>query len=144
MSKYADIEQIKKVIRDEWIKYIPMEFDMNIAFVLGKIAEVPTIEIVRCKNCKFRIGGYHNLDCRWDSGSIPEDSPLDDMFAEPLGKLDGLKVERKDNPTIEIVRCKDCKHYQPLDYSRPYDCSIGLPNVMPTDYCSYGERKDDE
>lgn len=51
MSKYADIEQIKKTIREEWIKYIPMEFDMNIAFVLGKIAEVPTIEVVRCKDC---------------------------------------------------------------------------------------------
>ena len=53
MSKYADIEQIKKTIREEWIKYIPMEFDMNISFVLGKIAEVPTIEIVRCKDCKY-------------------------------------------------------------------------------------------
>lgn len=53
MSKYADIEQIEKVIREEWIKYIPMEFDINIAFVLGKIAEVPTIEIIRCKDCKF-------------------------------------------------------------------------------------------
>lgn len=47
-------------------------------------------------------------------------------------------------PTIEIVRCKDCKHYQPLDYSRPYDCSTGLPNTMPTDYCSYGERIESE
>lgn len=53
MSKYADIEQIKKTIREEWVKYIPMEFDMNISFVLGKIAEVPTIEIVRCKDCKY-------------------------------------------------------------------------------------------
>lgn len=53
MSKYADIEQIKKVIREAWVKYMSMEFDMNISFVLGKIAEVPTIEIVRCKDCVY-------------------------------------------------------------------------------------------
>ena len=45
MSKYADIEQIKEVIRTEWVKYMPMDLDVNLSFVLGKIAEVPTIEV---------------------------------------------------------------------------------------------------
>lgn len=45
MSKYADIEQIKEVIRSEWVKYIPMDLDINLSFVLGKISEVPTIEV---------------------------------------------------------------------------------------------------
>lgn len=45
MSKYADIEQIKEVIRTEWVKYMPSDLDINLSFVLGKIAEVPTIEV---------------------------------------------------------------------------------------------------
>lgn len=52
MRKYADIEQIKEVIRTEWVKYMPMEIDVSLSFVLGKISEVPTIDIVRCKDCK--------------------------------------------------------------------------------------------
>ena len=52
MSKYADIEQIKEVIRKEWVKYMPSDLDINLSFVLGKIAEVPTIDIVHCKDCK--------------------------------------------------------------------------------------------
>ena len=45
MSKYANIEQIKEVIRTEWVRYMPMELDISLAFVLGKISEVPTIEV---------------------------------------------------------------------------------------------------
>lgn len=45
MSKYADIEQIKEVIRTEWVKYMPMELDVSLSFVLGKISEIPTIEV---------------------------------------------------------------------------------------------------
>ena len=52
MSKYADIEEIKKVIREEWVKYMPSGLDINLSFVLGKIAEVPTIDIVHCGECK--------------------------------------------------------------------------------------------
>ena len=66
MSKYADIEQIKKVIREEWIKYIPMEFDMNISFVLGKIAEVPTMDIVHCKDCKWHTSDDECTHPHWD------------------------------------------------------------------------------
>ena len=61
-------------------------------------------------------------------------------------------------PTIDavpVVRCKDCKHWQPSEYGvveQPYckhlgykeetglDIRIGNEN----DFCSFGERKDDE
>lgn len=54
-----------------------------------------------------------------------------------------------------VVRCKDCKHWQPSEYGaveQPYckhlgykeetglDIQIGNEN----DYCSFGERKDDD
>ncbi len=42
---------------------------------------------------------------------------------------------------VEVVRCKDCKFYQPFDPYRKYDCNRGLLGVMGDDYCSYGERR---
>ena len=43
---------------------------------------------------------------------------------------------------VEVVRCKDCKHY--ADYGRVRDCQkyegMNFPNE--DDFCSYGERKD--
>lgn len=50
----------------------------------------------------------------------------------------------EDMPTIdavEVVRCRECKFYQPYDYHRKYDCSRGLLGVMGDDYCSHGERR---
>ena len=43
-------------------------------------------------------------------------------------------------PSIDIVRCKECKHYKILE--AVYDCEMGLPNVAIDDFCSYGERSD--
>lgn len=61
-------------------------------------------------------------------------------------------------PTIEIVRCKECKwveehqftngsqlecHCKYKEYEKdPYCCSYWIVNI--DDFCSYGERKDDE
>lgn len=48
----------------------------------------------------------------------------------------------------EIVRCKDCKHYEPINNDDHGYCVIDTDNwcrgdkVYPDDYCSYGERKD--
>lgn len=39
---------------------------------------------------------------------------------------------------VEIVRCKDCKHYN----HRCCHLFDGLPLPMPDDYCSYAERKE--
>ena len=50
--------------------------------------------------------------------------------------------------TIEIVRCKDCKHYMPQKKSAHWEnranhCNrIAMIKVQPYDFCSYGERKD--
>ena len=43
---------------------------------------------------------------------------------------------------VEVVRCKDCKHY--VNYGRVWDCrkygGMSLPNE--NDFCSYGERRE--
>ena len=52
----------------------------------------------------------------------------------------------KNAPTIndvEVVRCSDCKH---LMFSDCYgECGNGYMGVVrPDDFCSYGERREDE
>ena len=45
------------------------------------------------------------------------------------------------------VRCKDCKHYmlwEDSDDKKTCAKSIGLMVSDPDDYCSYGERKDND
>lgn len=49
---------------------------------------------------------------------------------------------------VEVVRCKDCKHYSFAQSLKRYECNIfngayefiGYP-TKPNDFCRYGERK---
>lgn len=46
---------------------------------------------------------------------------------------------------VEVVRCKDCKYYEGNScFNRQWDLesSVEIPLVRPTDFCSYGERKE--
>ena len=45
---------------------------------------------------------------------------------------------------VEVVRCKDCKHYVETDLWCNLNCCVGdsHANWYPEDFCSYGERKD--
>ena len=54
-----------------------------------------------------------------------------------------LKIHTAD--VVEVVRCKDCKYFQPYEgEEHKGDCGelIGLEScVYEDDFCSYGERK---
>lgn len=61
----------------------------------------------------------------------------------------------KNEPTadvVEVVRCGDCRFMQynmPFDGALPkgvdeYECQHWCGSCDPTDYCSYGERREDE
>lgn len=41
-------------------------------------------------------------------------------------------------PSIDLVRCKECKHWDTADGECYADRGIYFPNA--DDYCSYGER----
>lgn len=50
---------------------------------------------------------------------------------------------------LDLVRCGECKHYGFKDTDRGgFPCCTNVigatPYRMPTDFCSYGERRDDD
>lgn len=62
-------------------------------------------------------------------------------IAERLGKAETNDVE-------SVVRCKDCKYYKPITYNngaciRGIECHREWEAVTGEDYCSKGERKED-
>ena len=78
-----------------------------------------------CKPCKERKEDYNEVRCRacW----------VDDAMDE----VDGFG----DNG-IDIVRCKECKHWDTADGECYADRGIYFPKA--DDFCSYGERSSDE
>lgn len=61
---------------------------------------------------------------------------LQEEFKELHGGKRSLLIDTE--PTadvVEVVRCKDCKHYNPADHCY-------LQGAGENDYCSYGERTD--
>ena len=70
--------------------------------------------------------------------------PYHDGYHTPLGVL---RACVDDAPSIDIVRCKECKYGDVLDHyeSGCCGCKNGLLGyITADDFCSYGERKDDE
>ena len=77
-----------------------------------------------------------------------------DMPKHELDMLVTTRKRLKSMPTVdavEVVRCKDCKHWKPIHEHIPYmECNIfcgAYDHGYPTgadDFCSYGERKDNE
>lgn len=45
---------------------------------------------------------------------------------------------------VEVVRCKDCKNGYTIDGTGALDCCLHGMYVEPDDFCSYGERKDND
>ena len=44
----------------------------------------------------------------------------------------------------DIVRCKDCRWYAPIDENKPFPCWHGISECSKDDFCSYGERREDK
>lgn len=59
--------------------------------------------------------------------------------------LDEIKEYLANNDVVEVVRCRDCRRYATDNKGERY-CPFtkGLRKPKPDDFCSYGERKDDE
>lgn len=88
---------------------------------------------------------------------IDADAFLKDILTAGIGKTIieysesdiGYMIRKR--PTVdavEVVRCKDCKHYKPQKKSAHWENRTNYCNrivtikVQPYDFCSYGERKE--
>ena len=75
---------------------------------------------------------------------IPREAALellkDDDRCGYLSSGDILSIPAAD--VVEVVRCKDCKYHKDTSIKMyAYCCPIGQ-TVLKDDYCSYGERRD--
>ena len=58
-------------------------------------------------------------------------------------------VEAPAVDAVPVVRCKDCKHFYDTHINPAHSCKRGGTQVWdvsftPDDFCSYGERRDDD
>ena len=68
--------------------------------------------------------------------------PYPNDYQTPLGLL---RACVDDAPSIDIVRCKECKSYDTEAYQNGYGyCSNHMSVLEDNDFCSYGERKESE
>lgn len=76
-----------------------------------------------------------------------------DEFIKQAYPLTGIPIERVENaPTVDavpVVRCEDCKYYKAvfsLDKEDGMRCirEKYTRETRPNDYCSYGERREEE
>ena len=80
----------------------------------------------------------------WVLNEMLGDATEDQKEALRIAQYDIEFVDLMQDDMVAVVRCADCKHYH--DFETHYDCNhiCGMDDVRPTDYCSYGERKDGE
>ena len=52
-----------------------------------------------------------------------------------------LKDFIDDAPSIDIVRCKECKHWRNTDAEKIPTASIACGNMHADDFCSYGQKE---
>ena len=59
-----------------------------------------------------------------------------------------MACKAKERGKLDVVRCKDCKHYKPQNKSAHWENRVNYCGRIvtikprPYDFCSYGERKD--
>ena len=100
-----------------------------------------------CKDCEhFKIRQQPIKGFDWGMAECTKYNLVVD-FADRrkfkwLSCEDRPKHEALQSDTVEVVRCKDCKHYKPFDKSKKFDCPQGLYAVFENDYCSHGERSE--
>lgn len=70
---------------------------------------------------------------------------LEDEIKE-RSKADFLKLCEDEKDVVEVVRCKDCKHFMFSSLLGYYICikDEGMCEPDPDDFCSMGERREHE
>ena len=71
--------------------------------------------------------------------NIPSD---ENDYDELVAFADKVAEMIADAPSIDIVRCKECKHWRNTDAEKIPTASIACGNMHADDFCSYGERRE--
>ena len=66
---------------------------------------------------------------------------------ESYPEVGGCPAFKNKDAFVEVVRCKDCKHFVQSEPYDPCECmkwtvKWGVAYVNPDDFCSYGERRE--
>lgn len=70
-----------------------------------------------------------------------------EKFAWGLGLIETFMADIKELPSadvVEVVRCKDCKYYDPKECCIAFGHWFGEVNMIPMGFCSLAERREDE
>lgn len=65
------------------------------------------------------------------------------MCIGQIMKAEAIADNLIDNNVVPVVRCKECKHRVITNVSPPY-CKKGILLAKDNDFCSLGERKDND
>lgn len=98
-------------------------------------------------NTQFVFGSWRNKDDvkNW----LNSEAETSSFFTEAMLKdcIQELENATRHIPIREIefvIRCKNCKYYELLEHHDRYYCNELGGYVTENDYCSYGERRDEE
>ena len=69
------------------------------------------------------------------------DSSGGEIYADEQTIRDDCPNFMRASNTVEVVRCKDCKHIETTEYGG-YCCKLCI-GVAYNHYCSYGERREE-
>ena len=88
-------------------------------------------------NAIERLGAYLMTDAQIEYGGLASED-IEDWKPIAIDILKGA-------PSIDIVRCAECKWGKPYS-DKQLECdALGLGGLkFPDDFCSYGERKESE
>jgi len=73
-----------------------------------------------------------------------------DLYGMGVASGMDVAIERVRNApavdAVEVVRCKDCRHYYIEEEFEEYgcECCYGLTQPGPLDFCRYGDRRADD
>ena len=62
---------------------------------------------------------------------------------ETFPEVGGCRVFKRKDAFVEVVRCKDCKHWT-MGYCNHFAYYDYEPTTNEDDFCSYGERREGE
>lgn len=77
----------------------------------------------------------------WQIPCDYEDMVTQKMVTKMRGLIDKLTAA----DVVDVVRCSECKYFGKELKQGKHSClNYQLPYCLENDYCSYGERKDDD